>query len=481
MWLKKHAKDELPKPGEYDMFIMGQGIAFEEVARKTYPSGVLVETYGEQAVKDTEDAIQQGAGVIFQATVIADGYQVMADVVIKNDNGTWSIHEIKASTKNVSTNGTETVKPVHIPDIAFQKMVFEKAGYDIESVSLVYLNRNFVRKGEVDQKKLIETTDVTELVEAVALETEAQAKKAKKALNLPEGPSSKDYPCNVSPCSSSTVNTCPCPQYCYPDLPKLSVFNIPNITFKKAKRLYEAGIKALAQCDSSDFTDRQALCIEVIHSGTPHIERKVLKETLDSFEYPLYFLDYETFSPAIPLFDGYSPWQQMVFQYSLHVLRSPGAELEHFEFLWDECSDPAPELAKSLQKNLGTSGTILVWNKSFECGRNTELGEMQPSYSAYLERVNKRVFDLMDIVHKHWYLHPDFEGSESIKKVLPVLCPELSYDNLEVQDGTSATLLWNKMMHGEVDAKKTREGLLRYCERDTMAMVRLYEEFGEVV
>lgn len=481
MWLKKHAKEELPEAGDYDLFIMGQGIGFEEEVRKTYDNAVLIQSYGQEAADETVQAVKSDADVIFQATVIADGYQVMADAFVRNSNGTWSIHEVKASTMNVNKKGIESVKSDHIPDIAFQKMVFEKAGYEIESVSLVYLDREFVKKGEIDPKKLIVTTDVTEQVAAVAMETEEQAKKAKRILSLPERPDRKECPCTVSPCGSSSLNSCPCPQYCYPDLPALSVFDIPHVTLSKAQKLYESGVRTFSQCDSGDFTERQALYIELEKSGKPHVETKALTEILEKLEYPLLFLDYETFSPAIPLFDGYTPWQQMVFQYSLHVQRSPDAELEHFEFLWDELSDPAPELAKSLEKNLGTKGTVVVWNKSFECGRNTEIGELQPKYRAYFESVNNRVFDLRDIVHNHLYMHPAFEGSESIKKVLPVLCPELSYDNLEVQDGTTALLLWNKMVHGEVDKEKTREGLLRYCERDTLAMVKLYEGFLECV
>jgi len=477
MWLKKHAKEELPEPGEHDLFIMGQGNKFEEVVRKTYKDAIHIETYGEEAVEETKNAVESGATAIFQATVSADGYLVMADVLVRGKKDKWEIHEVKASTREDTTKGEKRAKKKHFPDVAFQKMVFVKAGFDIESVSLVYLNKDYVKLGEVDPEAIKEVFDVTELVEDIALETEEQAKKAKRILNLEERPEITECPCQVSPRSSSAQDRCPCPQYCYSDLPEFSVFDIPDLTSKRAIKLYNSGIHSLSQCESASFSDRQGVCIEVQKSGKPHIEKELLKSTLEELQYPLLFLDYETFSQAIPLFDDYKPWQHVVFQYSLHVLESPDAELQHYEFLWEDLSDPAPELAKALEQQAGYEGTVIVWNKTFECSKNKEMGELVSKYHDFFESLNSRIFDLMSVVHDHLYLHPDFKCRESIKNVLPALCPELSYDNLDVQGGTEALLLWNKMVHGEVDKEATREGLLRYCERDTLAMVKLYEVF----
>jgi CRISPR/Cas system-associated exonuclease Cas4 (RecB family) len=474
MWLKKHAKEDLPKHSEYDKFIMNQGNEFEEIVRTTYEDGILVETYGEKAAEDTKVAIEKGANAIFQATVIADGYQVMADVLIREKNESWSIHEVKASTRKKDKDG---IKSEHIPDIAFQKMVFEKAGYNIGSLSLVYINKDYIKNGEIDPKAITEVIEVDEQVANIKLETEEQAKKAKRILNIDTRPDIKECPCQVSPCGSSSYNMCQCPQYCYPDLPECSVFDIPNIGMKKAKNCLRSGITAVHQCDSSDFTDRQAFFIEMEKSKKPHIDKEALKSTLGELQYPLLYLDYETCSLAVPIFDNYKPWQQIVFQYSLHVQKTADTKLQHFEFLWNNQSDPVPELAKTLEEQAGYDGTVIVWNKSFECKRNDEMGVLVPKYHDFFKSLNSRIFDLRDIVHNHFYAHPEFKGSESIKKVLPVLCPELAYQNLEVQGGSTATLLWDKMINGEADEKKTTEDLLRYCERDTYAMVKLYEAF----
>lgn len=192
---------------------------------------------------------------------------------------------------------------------------------------------------------------------------------------------------------------------------------------------------------------------------------------------PLCFLDYESFNPAIPLFEGFKPYQHIAFQYSLHILTQDG-QLSHYDYLAREQGNPLPELLSSMASHVPATGSVIVWNKSFEMSRNEEMARLMPQYASFLQHVNARVFDLMEIFKKQHYVHPAFKGSCSIKKVLPVLVPSLSYKDLVIQEGGSASVTWYKMLtEMPPDAKEeTCNHMLPYCELDTLAMVEVYRQ-----
>ncbi len=208
------------------------------------------------------------------------------------------------------------------------------------------------------------------------------------------------------------------------------------------------------------------------------IDKAKITEFLQKLEFPLYFFDYETMQALIPYFDGHRPYQQVPFQYSIHILDSPGSELRHIEYLHSEPTDPAPAIAEHLVRDLGTAGSIIVWNQSFEKSRNVELGTMYPQYRDALTAINERVVDLMVPFKSKWYDDPRFEGSASIKNVLPVLCPELSYKELGIQEGNSAQRLWMEAVLDEKhpdDKEQILADLSKYCGLDTLAMVKIYQ------
>jgi hypothetical protein len=200
----------------------------------------------------------------------------------------------------------------------------------------------------------------------------------------------------------------------------------------------------------------------------------------DDLEYPLYFLDYETFNPAIPFFDGYSPFDHITFQYSLHVLDKENS-LEHFEYLHTEKTDPIPHLLDSLKEHIKDDGSIVVWNKGFEGGRNKHMGKLYPEYEDFCKDMNDRLFDLMDVFKENLYDDPKFKGSYSIKSVLPVLVPELGYEDLDIRNGAMAMASWyDFVFKGEKD-DRVIDDLLKYCKLDTLAMVRVWEEVGKLI
>jgi hypothetical protein len=217
--------------------------------------------------------------------------------------------------------------------------------------------------------------------------------------------------------------------------------------------------------------------VRVHKSGRPIIDHEAIRAALSEYAYPLYFFDYETYGAAIPVFDGFSPYQRIPFQFSLHVLRAPGEPLEHFEFLQEELSDPTRRVAELLGEHIDPQGSVVIWYAPFERGVNEEIAKRQPKYGPLIERINRQIVDLREVFCKQHYVHPGFRGSTSIKAVLPVLCPELSYEGLAIREGATASEQWWEMVSDNGSAHKRREiadALREYCKLDTYAMYAIW-------
>jgi hypothetical protein len=238
-----------------------------------------------------------------------------------------------------------------------------------------------------------------------------------------------------------------------------------------------AGIRTLRDVpDDLQLSVAQKNQVRAANDGVPIIDRAGIKRTLDALPYPLYFLDYETFAASIPPFDDFKPCQVMPFQYSVHVMETPTAEPVHVDYLAPEFGNTIPDLCRSLRGHIGTSGTVVVWNKRFEKTRNEEMGKLSPDDAPFLTSVNERMFDLMDIFADQLYVDARFDGSCSIKNILPVLVPTLSYKDLPIREGMGASISWYRACEPattEEERTQMRENLLAYCELDTFAMVEI--------
>jgi hypothetical protein len=231
-----------------------------------------------------------------------------------------------------------------------------------------------------------------------------------------------------------------------------------------------------------DFPLRERLRIACtsVQTSTPWYSAELSKE-LETLHYPLYFMDFETVNPAIPRYIGMRPFDQLPFQWSVHIQRQPRSELEHYEFLANSDADPRRDFIASLSSVLGDSGSIVVYNQSFESQRLSDLADSVLEFAARSNSMQTRLWDLLSIVRKHVY-HPEFGGSFSLKAVLPALLPELSYEDMEVANGRAAGLAWESLIRGDLDAEvrtRVRNGLLAYCCQDTFALVRLLEKLKE--
>ena len=268
------------------------------------------------------------------------------------------------------------------------------------------------------------------------------------------------------------------------DVESGSIYDLCGLNAKSTAELEKLGIKKLIDIPA-DFklNPKQQLQIRATKSGEPIIEKLKIKEYLDSLIYPLCFFDYETLSSIVPYFDGMKPYKQYPFQYSLHILDSPGAELRHKEFLQRDNANPLEPLSKTLKSQIGDSGSVITWNMSFEKSCNTVIGSMLPEYTDFYEKLNERIVDLMIPFSRSWYTDKDFKGSASIKNVLPVLVPELSYKVLGIHEGGASQRLWMEaVLDGKRDGEKDQilSDLIEYCGLDTMAMVEIYKKLSVV-
>jgi hypothetical protein len=466
LWLHKHQPHHV---GSHVInpqlkWVFEQGNMVEAQARRMFPDGKLVKGHSEASKAQTDKLIATGATTIFQATAIDDGIMAMADIFRYNKKTKcWDIFEVKSATD---------VKEGYAYDVCFQRIAFRKAGYKVGRLTLVHVNGEYVKNGEIDPKKFLILQDITEQADAIEETVEQGISAALALITHSELPPRDQVTCTCTP------KHCPCVQFCYPDLPEYSIFNLTYIHVKKAQDLYAAGIRIITDLpEDFPLTEAQSCQMQCARTGKPIVAVADIQSALSDLKYPIHFFDYETFFPAIPLFDGYKPYQQMVFQYSLHTLKSPDGELEHKEHLAMELVDPAPKILAALAEHMCVKGTVVVWNKSFEMNRNKEMAESQPKFAKLLHSINDRVFDLMEIFRKHFYVHPDFRGSCSIKDILPVLVPQLSYKTLTIQEGGTASLTWYRMLtdgRNEEEKHKTCADLLAYCKLDTLAMVEIY-------
>lgn len=465
LWLWEHCRDEMKTPLDMGSeWIIEEGRMVEELARALFPTGKHIKSFHEHGAQQTQEFINDGHQCLFQATALGNDLLAMADILrFDPARKVWDIFEVKS---------TSQVKDEHVHDVAFQKLAFERAGYSIGSSAVIHINRDYIRNDSLDVSVFLTIEDVSESVSEIADSVEAGTIFAKKVLALTEKPSLLEFPCQCSP------KNCPCLLHCFPELPPQSVFYLRGITAKKAHALYDSGIRTIVEIpDGTRLNKTQEKQVLATRQGTPIIDRDAIRETLDSLTYPLYFFDYETFSSAIPPFENFKPGQVMPFQYSLHILRSPDAALEHVEHLAPVYGNTIPDLIAALRSHIGESGTVIVWNKGFEMGCNDEMGVLCPVDAPFLKSVNDRIFDLMEIFTKQYYVDAQFNGSCSIKKVLPVLVPALSHKDLDISEGMAASLSWYRMFgpdQSTEDREKIRQNLLEYCKLDTFAMVEIF-------
>jgi hypothetical protein len=508
LWTAKNEKEKIPEPDEVAQARFSAGNEVGELAKKLYPEGIDLSGLGfKENIDKTKEALEKRVP-LFEAGFMIDNLYARADVLVPTGKDHWDIVEVKSATK---------VKEVNIDDVSFQKYVYEKAGLKIRNCIVMHINNEFVKNGEIKAEEFFAKRDVLDRVAEKSVDIEKRIDNFLKIINSKEKPK-----CSIGVHCSDPYD-CSITGECWEGVPDGSVFDFYRMRKTNCFGMYDMGITKMTEVsdgvklnDKQQIQRRLALASKDVPSTQTasasadkvgkervHKDEKEIKNFLNGLEYPIYYLDFETINPAIPKFDKSKPYQQIPFQYSLHVQKEKGGELKHVSFLAEGKDDPRVKFLQSLKDNLADKGTILVYNQSFEIARLKEGIDAFEEFAEWGKKnVIPRIKDLWDIFRNFYYYDPKQKGSASIKYVLPVLS-DLKYDDLEIKNGSLASLEYERVTYGssadivkgdlfgrseeevgklvEKEIARVYGALEKYCELDTMAEVRIVEGLWEIL
>ena len=437
------------------------------LAQQYFPGGVLIPYDGfslSEQMNLTQTAIESGADAIYEAAFCYEDVFFKADILRRTSAG-WELYEVKAST---------AAKEVHIEDIALQSYVLNGLGVTLVGTYLMHINNQYIRQGDIEVEKLFAIENVSHEIGLLRPEVANQIASMKILLqgdmpNIDIGTHcSQPYDCDFS-------------GYCWKHIPSPSVFDFARIG-KKAFEFYHRGILRMEDAPLDELNDKQVMQLEAWKQQKDYINLLELREFLNSLSYPLCFMDFETVATPVPLYDGTRPYQQVPFQYSLHVFNTKGGVLKQHEYLADGTVNPQHDFIESLLKTVPKNAMVLVWNATFERQRLQELMQVFPEKEEPIQNILDHIVDLM-LPFQHRYIYkPGFQGSYSIKKVLPYMVDDLSYQSLDVSDGGAAVVTWLRMRQ-ESNAQEREilgKQLLAYCRMDTYAMVEILAKMQEM-
>ena len=469
LWLKKYKPSVLTPPDEQAKAIFETGNVVGDLACELFPDGkeVLYTTNYDEMIATTKEWMEEGVSNIYEATFSYEGILIMVDILTVEDDGV-SIYEVKSSS---------SVKDIYLHDVSIQYYVLQNLGFSIKSASVVHIDNEYVRGESLELGKLFKIVDVTSVVQNLQsnipnilkeFETYLEDKVNEPDIDIGKH-CNKPYECDAK-------------NYCWKvqrQIPDYSIFNIFNLGSKKQVELYNQGIIDIEDIpEDFDLTANQAQAVENYKSKVSYIDKENIKAFLENLTYPIYHLDFETYQQAIPQYKDIKPFEQIPFQYSLHIEYEDGT-LEHKEYLSKDSIDSRYELAQKLCEDIPSDVTVLAYNMSFEKGVIKRLANLFPTLSIHLLAINENIQDLMIPFQKKWYVTPSMKGSYSIKYVLPALVPEFekAYKELDgVQNGSQAMNAFaNLSKLDEVSKQKMRTSLLEYCKLDTLAMVKVLE------
>ncbi|MCC2641308.1 MAG: uncharacterized protein K0S45_1721 [Nitrospira sp.] len=465
LYLEIHAPALATKPDAATQAILDMGTDVGELARQRFPGGRLVKA----GYRQSHEALERTAELIRDPTVpaIFEGAFQFNQVLIRVDvleragvnelgQPTWRLVEVKSSTK---------VKSTHLDDLTIQSYVLEGIGLAVVDICLMHVNRQYVFDGRLDLGQLFELRSLSELIRPRLPDVPSRLATMQGMLEEMSAPVvAPDEHCR-------SPYECPFWAHCTKEKPLRWIYHLPG-SCNTMVLLRERGIESI-----DDIPDHVVLT-QVQHRVRDNREwiGNGLRAALENIQYPVHHLDFETFMPAVPKFVDTRPYQVIPSQWSNHIEYFDGT-LAHAEYLCRDGRDPREELTSTLLESLGQEGSICVYS-SYERSVLERLAERFPSLRRELKRAMARLWDLHEVIKDHYY-HPAFEGSYSIKAVLPAIVPSLSYEDLVIQDGGTAASEYHRMIFTVSDwIEKARigEALLRYCERDTLAMVELRRE-----
>ncbi len=471
LYLNKHHRELKSEVTAAQEAIFDQGTSVGELACQLFPGGVdcTPESYFDfqKAVIRTKEEIEKGTRIIYEAAFQFNGVLAALDILVKHDDG-WRAYEVKSSTK---------VSETYELDATIQYYTIVNSGIDLKDISIIHINNQCVKNGPIDVHQLFTIASVKERVLELLPGIPNKAAFLKKVLQQPNAPL-KD----IGPHCSDPYQ-CDFAGHCWKHVPDYSIFNIARLKADKKFELHDKNIMHFKDIpEEFPLNDKQWMQVQSEIRNENFIDSPAIKKFVGDLNYPIYHLDFETFTSAVPIFDGSRPYQQLVFQYSLHIEHEDG-RVEHKEYLAEtNGEDPRVQFIERLIEDCGQVGDVMVYNIGFERGKLNDLIDFSPLHVRQIQGIIDRLKDLMIPFQQRWYYTPEMQGSYSIKKVLPALVPELSYKNLNIQEGGTASTAFTQMLQGnfEGDIEQVRKDLLAYCELDTLAMVRILAKLKDV-
>ena len=470
IWL---LKNKLYEKGEDSSdYIKEKGIEVHDVGKNYFGDHIEIEYNDDlqKMVDETKKLLKNNNLVITEASFIYNNNFCSIDI-LKKENDKYEIYEIK---------GTNKLKDIHIDDVSFQYFVLKNLGLKVTKCSLLLINSDYKRKGSLELKKLFKEIDITKEVKEKQREVKNNIDSINNCLYEAEPNIDLGEYCFLP-------YACPFFNYCTKKLPEKNVFKIRKLKKDIKLKLYKDKVYSFEDALNSDIDDYYKIQLNhEINDLDDQIDKEKIKEFMDTLSYPLYFLDFETFSSTIPLYDDSKPNEQIPFQYSLHYIEKINGELKHKEFLSESGIDPRRKLAEQLVKDIPLNVCTLAYNMKFEKSVIHNLAEIYPDLEEHLMNIYYNIKDLMIPFEKRYYYNKDMDGSYSIKYVLPALFKDddrLNYHNLDlIQNGVDAMTSFKDLENkSEKEQEYIRERLLRYCELDTYAMVKIYEKLKDII
>ena len=470
LWHAYNAKHLIPEPDTQQQAVFDQGHAVGELARQLFSDGIEIGKGMDDfdgILAASKMAVRQ-CRPLYEAAFAFNGGYARADILNPVDNDQWDLIEVKSTT---------SVKDIHLHDLAFQTYLFNGAGLKIRRCILAHINPNFIRHGAIDSREFFAQEDVTSQVAELSRSIEAKLEAMSGTIRQPQHPDIQIGPHCDKP------YRCPLHDRCWRILPEANVTQLYRAG-AKGFGLLRDGIADLKDIpDDFALTGNQEIQRRAAKTGQPHVDKPALAAFLNQFRYPISFLDFETLATAIPLFDGVKPFQQVPFQFSLHVVPSPNGKLAHDQFLAAGAADPRPEFMRRLRDALAERGSVVAFNAQFELARLEESCDAMPQFRPWLKNVESRAVDLLPPFRGFRYYHPKQNGSASMKAVLPALTGK-GYDDLAIQEGGAASLEFLRVTFGDVteeERRRVRRQLEEYCGRDTEGMVWIVGALGKLV
>lgn len=468
LWLSVNRKELIPVPDAATQYKFDQGHLVGELAKKLYPEGIDIPSDNFMGNINRTKELLNLRKPLFEAGVISGNLFSRTDILNPVNDDEWDIIEVKSSTE---------VKDINLHDVAFQKLCWVDSGVRIRKCFLAYINNKYVKNGEINPRELFNVEDITEPVEFKSLDIRDKISEMTGIINSSDCPEAL-----IGACCSDPYE-CPLMDNCWAELPEHNVFTL-YYGGKKSCELYDRGIVEIADIPKTcKLNDKQQIQLYCVSNDNVHIDKEGINEFLSGLKYPLYYLDFETFSTVIPLYDGTRPYQNIPFQFSLHIQDNPDGSLQHHWYLAEGNNDPRPGLLAALHKAIGDTGSIVAYNKAFEENVLKNLALSFHEYSEWIEGILPRFIDLLVPFRSFAYYHPSQHGSASIKKVLPAITGS-GYEGMAIAKGDDASLAYLDIAFGNLsdeEKSQVRNNLLEYCGLDTEAMARIVEKLYRLI